>query len=258
MIKYLCVLTIIVFMVSCNIEKKKEVFQYSTLNALMNGLYDGEITVGEIKAKGNVGLGTFEGVDGEMIILDGIVYKMQYDGSIIKAADNEMSPFVNVVDFISEIEFTISDIDTISSLKNSLSAKIALNNIFVFVIKGEFKDVKARSIPKQNKPYKKLIEVSKKQRVFDLYDGPGAIVGFYFPQHISGLNMKGFHFHFISDNKIFGGHLLNCKIQSAKVEMAQYSEYNIQFPKSNEYSIMNLHVDENDIYSVERDSSDFE
>lgn len=46
-----------------------ELFQYSTLEALLGGVYDGEVTVGELLTHGDFGLGTFNSLDGEMIIL---------------------------------------------------------------------------------------------------------------------------------------------------------------------------------------------
>ena len=51
------------------------------MTALLDGIYDGEMTIGELLGKGNFGIGTFDALDGEMIILDGVCYQLRGDGT---------------------------------------------------------------------------------------------------------------------------------------------------------------------------------
>lgn len=48
-------------------------YQVSTINALLEGIYDGDTSYGELKQHGDFGIGTFSGLDGGMIELDGTV-----------------------------------------------------------------------------------------------------------------------------------------------------------------------------------------
>jgi len=58
--------------------------QVSLINALMVGRYDGVITLGELMQAGNLGLGTCDHLDGEMVILDNEAYKIMSTGEVQK------------------------------------------------------------------------------------------------------------------------------------------------------------------------------
>ena len=62
-----------------------KMYQVSTLQALMLGYSRSVITVGELIKHGNTGLGTFEDVDGEMIVTDGVCYRATETGEVVKA-----------------------------------------------------------------------------------------------------------------------------------------------------------------------------
>src|SRR6202158_1160555 len=61
-------------------DEDKTIFQTSTVDALMEGASQGDMTMGELKTHGDFGLGTFDGLDGEMIELDGKVFQVRADG----------------------------------------------------------------------------------------------------------------------------------------------------------------------------------
>src|SRR5262245_1570931 len=70
-----------------------EVYQVSTISSLLAGGYDGDTTVAELLRHGGFGLGTFNGVDGEMMVLDGRVYRGTIDGRAHAVADSALTPF---------------------------------------------------------------------------------------------------------------------------------------------------------------------
>ena len=57
-------------------------FQASTIAALLEGAYDGDLSFAELAEHGDLGLGTLNGLDGEMIALDGRFYRADVDGSV--------------------------------------------------------------------------------------------------------------------------------------------------------------------------------
>ncbi len=81
--------------------------------------------------------------------------------------------------------------------------------MYVLEAHGRFSHVKTRSVPAQQKPYPVLTEAVKNQTVFDFDDIDGTIVGVWFPDYMAGVNVAGFHLHFIADDRRRGGHLLD-------------------------------------------------
>lgn len=77
-------------------------YQVSTIDALLEGLYDGELTIKELKEKGDTGLGTFNTLDGEMIVIDGEVYQIRADGLAYLADDTMRTPFAAVTGFVAD------------------------------------------------------------------------------------------------------------------------------------------------------------
>ncbi len=74
------------------ITNSEKMYQVSTLQALMLGYSRGVITVSELLQHGDTGLGTFENVDGEMILLDGVCYRATEDGSTVIAEADRGAP----------------------------------------------------------------------------------------------------------------------------------------------------------------------
>ncbi|MBR1737350.1 MAG: acetolactate decarboxylase, partial [Firmicutes bacterium] len=144
------------------VENDREtIFQVSLLQGLTLGDYYGSLTIKELKEKGDTGIGTFEGVNGELIMLDGEVYRAKSDGSVEVAPDDETIPFSNVTFFDADTTEEISGITNINDLKNYLNGKVeefGKNRFYMIRIDGSFKKVSARSELKQEEPYKTLAE----------------------------------------------------------------------------------------------------
>ena len=164
---------------------------------------------------------TFDGVNGELIMLDGVVYRAAADGTVEEVPDDEMIPFSNVTFFDKDGEFEIKDVKDFASVTKELDKIVEENgkNFFYMVrIDGSFKTLKVRSEPKQEEPYKPLDQVLAAEQVeFDYEDLDGTVVALYCPDYMGGLNSTGWHLHFVSEDRTKGGHVLGLSVSEATV-----------------------------------------
>ena len=235
---------------------RETIFQVSLLQGLTLGDYYGSVTVKELKEKGDTGIGTFEGVNGELIMVDGVVYRAKSDGSVEVAPDDETIPFSNVTFFDADITEEISGISNINDLKAYLNDKVnefGKNNFYMIRIDGAFKNVYARSELKQEEPYKTLAEaLSTDQREFDFTETSGTVVGLYCPEYMRELNAAGWHFHFVSEDKQNGGHVLDLDIDSAELKWDNTPGFNMLLPDTQMFTTLDLTKDQSeDIKKVE-------
>ena len=208
-------------------------YQVSTINVLLDGGYDGMMTFGRLKKHGDIGIGTFDKLDGESIMLDGVVYQASADGKVQLVPDSMTTPFACVTCFQADETLDLKDIKSLEALKTALDAKITTRTVFYAVrIDGVFADVKYRSVPKQAKPYPKLAEVAKTQPVFERKNIKGTLVGFWCPELAKALNVPGWHLHFLSDDRQSGGHLLDCNMVEGRAQLDLTSEFFVMLPTS--------------------------
>ena len=218
--------------------------QVSLMQSFMHGAYDGVVTVGDLKSWGDTGLGTFEGVNGEMIVLDGVVYQAASDGSINIMKDNETVPFTTVTKFDEDEkipEISASSFDDLTSKLDKEIEKHGVNNMYVAKIKGDFSNITVRSVEKQEKPYKEFTEVAKvDQKVFNYTNQSGTIVAVYFPEYMSELNMHGWHLHFLNDAKDKGGHVLGLTMEKGSGAMDTIQEFDMVLPQTESFAKMDF------------------
>lgn len=231
-------------------------YQVSLMQAFMHGEYDGVITVGDFKTHGDIGLGTFEGVNGEMIVLDGVVYQAAADGSINVMADNETIPFATITNFDEDAKITnitAKNFDDLTSQLDKEISKNSTNNMYVIKLKGDFSNITVRSVEKQEKPYKEFTDVAAvDQKVFNHTDQTGTLVAVYFPEYMNELNMHGWHLHFLSDDKTVGGHVLGFNNFNGSGQIDEIHEFNMILPTDDSFAKMNFTEDmSNKISSVE-------
>src|SRR6185437_935897 len=128
------------------------IYQSSTIGALMEGVNEGELTVGELKTHGDFGLGTFDDLDGEMIELDGKVYRVGSDGEAHPAADSERTPFATVSFFRADIVAEANLPMSYAQLLERISAMMPSKNLFHSIkVSGSFEYLKTRAVGKQEK-----------------------------------------------------------------------------------------------------------
>jgi acetolactate decarboxylase len=229
-------------------------FQYSTIQALMAGVYDGDLTYGELKQHGDFGLGTCNALDGEMIALDGKFYQVKADGVAYPVPDALKTPFADVTFFKPEKTVTVRGPFNHRELEKYLEKLLPSPNlIYALRIDGVFTYVKARSVPRQRQPYPPLAAAVKDQSIFEFHNVRGVIVGFWAPRYLAGINVTGYHLHFITADRRAGGHLLDCRLENARVAMGRLGDFHLKLPKTAAFSERDLTTDRrNEMGQVEK------
>ena len=231
--------------------------QVSLLQGLTLGDYYGSKTIWELKTLGNIGLGTFDGLNWELIMLDGVVYRANADLEIEIPSDNELIPFSNVTFFDNDEEYQLKDIKDIASLKKQLDSKVneLWDNRFYFAaITGKFNSVLIRSEKKQSEPYKSLAEVlSVDQTEKTLKDVEGTVVALFTPAYMSDLNAAWWHFHFITSDRKNWGHVLDLDLNDATVAWDYTDNFKLYLPDGKFFKSLDLTVNQyEDIKKVEQ------
>jgi acetolactate decarboxylase len=206
-------------------------FQASTIGALLDGAYEGDLSFAELAEHGDLGLGTLNGLDGEMIALDGRFYRADVEGNVTEIEVTERTPFAVVTEFEPAIDTRFDDpLDhpqLLASLDELIPADVASCAIR---LDGRFELVRARSVPAQSPPYRSLTEVVLEQHVFELTDVEGTMLGFRFPDYVEGIEVAGWHLHFISADRARGGHVLSSRSTELRAQLDPSSELHIELP----------------------------
>ncbi|MFA5220704.1 MAG: acetolactate decarboxylase [Methanoregula sp.] len=225
---------------------RETLYQVSTIDALMQGVFDGVETVGDLKKHGDFGIGTFDALDGEMIVLDGKYYQAKADGRIYPAPDNATTPFATVTDFSTDIKEKTDHAMNFSVFSATMSARLpSANMIYAVKIHDTFPLVKVRAIPAQHKPYPTLADAAENQSVYTYSKVTGTIVGFYTPVIFKGLNVPGYHLHFIADDHLTGGHILEVTIpENSTVEYDITPGFATALPTSGAFTGVDLSQDQ--------------
>jgi acetolactate decarboxylase len=201
---------------------RETLFQVSTMQALLAGDFDGKITLGELKQHGDFGIGMIDGLDGEMVALNGQFFRAREDGHIFSVSDRITVAFAVVTFFDADHSVKVEKIPgDFLTIRKSISSLIPDKNAFYAIkIEGEFKTINTRSVPVQSKPHRGLLEVLKKdQKIQVLKNVKGTMVGFWFPVYSGGINVPRYHFHFLSRNQKRGGHVLDCSLRHGTIEI---------------------------------------
>jgi acetolactate decarboxylase len=206
-------------------------FQTSTVDALLEGKYDGDVSFAELGARGDFGLGTLDALDGEMICLDGTFYQIKSDGRAYPVDGRARTPFAVVTVFEPDVSQTLSTPMDFEALCDFLDGVIGGGAACCAVrVDGTFEHVKTRSVPRQHKPYPPLVEVVENQPTFELHDVSGSLIGFRFPDYAQGLNVSGYHFHFITANRSAGGHVLGCRLTRGELQIDREGDLRLELP----------------------------
>jgi acetolactate decarboxylase len=236
-----------------SVSHESQIYLCAPVNALVEGIYKQNIPVSEIKKHGDFGLGTFNDLDGEMVMLDGNVYQITHDGNVNKIEDDAFTPFVCVTFYkpltYDDITHEMSSNEFTEWMYSLLPSQ---NLFYAFRIDGLFAHIKARSVPKQE-CYRPLVEVSKEQSIFDFQNLKGTLAGFYTPSFMSSLNVPGLHLHFLSTDLKCGGHMLECRPQKVRVGVQFIGLLELALPISLEYLTHDFKRDmEKDLNKIEK------
>ena len=207
------------------------IVKFGTINMLTAGLFDGWISIGEIASRGEIGLGSFHALDGEMVMLDGEVFRMGTDAVPHPVDPTTTTPFAVVGAFETPESFELAHCEDWDALATELDARLVDPNRPAMIrIRGRFTRTRARSVPAQSKPYPSLGEVAAHQTVHELPAFEGTMVGFHFPEYLQAIDVVGWHLHVIDDDRRHGGHLLDVSIERATVTIEPVGGFEVLLP----------------------------
>lgn len=215
-------------------QQRDTVYQMSTIGSLIAGNYDGFQTAEVLKQHGDFGIGTFDALDGELVMIDGTIYKIKDTGKAEAVPDSITLPFAAATFFDKDIALELRDVKDYKMLSEKLDKALAnKNNFYAFRIDGTFAYLRLRSVPKQEKPYPILSKVTEKQPTFEYTGVKGTLIGFWCPDYIGSINVPGYHLHFISEDRKIGGHLLEVSFTEAQAFADTCDSFSMQLPLEN-------------------------
>ncbi len=233
----IAILTVAIpFTASADVPARDILYQVSTISALTEGVFNGTMTFNDLRARGDFGLGTFDNLDGEMVELDGQFYQVKADGTVHQVNGLMETPFAEVTFFEPDDMLLLNKSSNLTGLQRFIDSWMPTKNIFYAIrIDGTFDYVKTRSVPAQSMPYPTLAEAVKGQRVFEFHNQSGTVVGFWCPDYVKGVNVAGYHLHFLTTNKTAGGHVLDLKIENASIEIDRTQGFFMELPEESEF-----------------------
>lgn len=232
------------------------VVQIAVIDGLLAGDYAGKMTCAELLKHGDTGIGTFDSLDGEMIVDRGVVYRAAYDGTIHEMPSQTSTPFAVVAAFRPDRELEVVGPLDYAAFQNWLAPRLAPNLFYVIRLEGEFSRVKVRSVPRQRRPFPPLEEAVKRQSVFEGEKLEGRLVGVYSPPFVKGVNVPGFHLHFLGRGETFGGHVLDFELGRGVLELDACANLFLILPgETDEFQRLSLERDRGEeLKKIEGDS----
>ncbi len=224
-----------------------KLYQYSTINALMVGVYEGSLSVREAKMRGDFGLGTFNHLDGEMVLLDGMMYQVPFDGKVKIMEDGQCIPFTAVSFFDADQEIPIAaGLSYVEFQKAIVESFPSKNVIYAIRLDGVFTTMHTRSVPRQDPPYRPLSEVVKEQSEFTFENVQGTLVGYWLPAYVEGINVPGYHLHFLTADRTAGGHVLDFTTSAGTVKVDALYSVDMELPNDQAFLNADLMGDTSD------------
>jgi acetolactate decarboxylase len=218
-------------------------YQVSTATALVEGIYQGAVRISTLREHGDLGLGTFEDLDGEMVIVDGHFFQVSSDGSVREVQDNVLSPFAAVTAFSSDAAITLDYCPDLSYLTSQFDALRSSDNFFFALrVDGTFEHIHARAM-RRTKEGVPLVQAAAVQPEFEFQNVSGTLVGFWTPEYAKSLNVPGYHLHFISADRTHGGHVLQCRGKQLRLQIQREGDYHIVLPETEDFLKADLRRD---------------
>ena len=224
-------------------QVKHALYQVSTATALVEGIYQGAVQIATLRAHGDLGLGTFEGLDGEMVIVDGHFFQVRSDGSVREVQDNVQIPFAAVTAFSADQTIIVDYCPDLSYLTSQFDALRSSDNLFFGLrVDGTFEYIHARAM-RRTKEGVPLVQAAAVQPEFEFQNISGTLVGFWTPEYAKSLNVPGYHLHFISADRAHGGHVLQCRGKNLRLQIQREGDYHIVLPETEDFLKADLRRD---------------
>ncbi|MGM3175346.1 acetolactate decarboxylase [Dickeya lacustris] len=230
------------------------IYQTSLMSGLINGLYEGQTTMSELLEHGDFGLGTFNNLDGELVALNSRIFQLREDGSARAAQPHQKTPFAVMTFFRPTEQVHFTRAIRREAIHQRINDFVATDNLFCALrIDGHFSHVETRTVPRQERPYKPMLEAVAQQPTFHFEHCQGSAIGFRSPAYVQGINVAGYHEHFITDNRQGGGHILDYQLEEGVLTFGTIAKLVIDLPRDRDFLKANLSPEDLDqvIHSVE-------
>ncbi|MFA5042628.1 MAG: acetolactate decarboxylase [Kiritimatiellia bacterium] len=225
-------------------ENRDTIYQTAPIDALMAGVYDGDYAVGDLKQHGDIGIGTLNALDGELACVDGRMFQIRVDGRVYPVPDSARTPFAVMTWLDRDIALKAVAATNLDGFCRIMDRALPSTNLFAAIrADGEFDYVRTRSVPKQKKPYRPLVEAFKGQALFEFKRVTGTLIGFRCPAFVKGINVPGWHFHFLTDDRKGGGHVLDLRVSALDVALDPSDSIYLTLPRQGDFAAIDLSAD---------------
>ncbi|ORV45478.1 hypothetical protein AWC02_12910 [Mycolicibacter engbaekii] len=219
------------------------IFQVSTSGALVKGVYAGVTRIADVRARGDIGLGTFAGLDGEGLMLDGHCYRAGPHGQVSEVADELTVPFWLTARFRSDIAGIFEHVTGWADLQARLAQLRTTDNLIAAVlITGHFELVHAR-VACKTAPGTGLVAATSHQEEFTWHNVDGTLIGFWTPDYASTIGVPGLHLHFLSRDRAFGGHVIDLQADRVEAQLHLTTDLHLVLPENAEFLKADLRGD---------------
>jgi len=218
-------------------------YQVSTATALVEGIYQGAVRVRTLREHGDLGLGTFENLDGEMMIVDEHFFQARSDGSVKEVEDDVLCPFAVVTRFAPDSAVVLPKCPDLAHLVGQFDQLRHSNNFFFALrVDGHFTYVRTRAMCRTQEGVP-LVQAAAVQPEFEFNDISGTLVGFWTPEYARTFNVPGYHLHFLSEDHQSGGHLLECAGSELRLQIQREGDYHVALPETDDFVKADLRRD---------------
>ena len=230
---------------SSSVAKSEEVlYQYGIIDGLLAGVFDGDLTIGSLKKKGDFGIGTFNHADGEMIVLNDTAYKVKFDGTVQTIGDADSTPLGMVKYFTPDTILYLKGNLNYDSVQHQISSLLNGNSMYAIKMSGVYNALTARAAAPGIPPYPTLSNLLKtNQHLFNFTNTRGDCIGFLLPPYMAKTNVPGFHFHYLAADKKSGGHVFAFTANSLRIEIDEIKSFYIENNTNPEFRKINLKED---------------
>jgi acetolactate decarboxylase len=218
-------------------------YQVSTATALVEGIYQGAVRVRTLREHGDLGLGTFENLDGEMMIVDEHFFQARSDGSVKEVEDDVLCPFAVVTRFAPDSAIVLQKCPDLARLVGQFDQLRHTDNFFFALrVDGHFSYIRTRAMCRTEEGVP-LVQAAAVQPEFEFHDISGILVGFWTPEYVKTLNVPGYHLHFLSADHQHGGHLLQCGGPDLRLQIQREGDYRVALPETEDFVKADLRRD---------------
>jgi acetolactate decarboxylase len=190
---------------------------------------------------GDLGLGTYNALDGEMIVIDGVFWRAAHDGTVEAVGPEAETPFAALTFFDADMVLAVEPGLDFAGLGAALDRHVANANAPVAVrIDGRFAHLTYRAPSRQSEPYPTLGDALADQAVWTVEDIEATLVGFWFPDWLANVNAPAWHLHFVSADGTRAGHVLELQTGTGQVALDPSSGVTVLLPQTEGFATLDL------------------